>query len=117
MPKFQGDPNRPSLPEKDPGAYVRLRARMYLQSVANAKQAFESHEGYKALVRYEVFREEPLEQVSGICSELGLPFEDEILARIVKKHSFEELPQESKGEGKFYRKAKPGGWREDLTPR
>jgi hypothetical protein len=26
------------------------------------------------------------------------------------------VPEANKGPGKFYRKAKPGGWREDLTP-
>jgi hypothetical protein len=38
------------------------------------------------------------------------------LARSIEKHSWENIPQEEKGEGKFYRKATPGGWREDLTP-
>lgn len=38
------------------------------------------------------------------------------LARGVEKHAFENLPEEEKGQGKFYRKATPGGWREDLTP-
>jgi hypothetical protein len=113
----KGDPNRPALPEKDPDAYVRLRASMYLRSVTNAKQAYVDHKGYKTLLRYEDLREEPMKQVSRICSELGFPIEDEVIARIVKKHSFEELPQESKGEGKFHRKARPGDWTEDLTPR
>jgi hypothetical protein len=27
------------------------------------------------------------------------------------------IPEEKKGEGKFYRKASPGSWREDLTPK
>jgi hypothetical protein len=40
----------------------------------------------------------------------------EKLARAVEKHSWEYIPEEEKGEGKFYRKATPGGWREDLTP-
>ena len=35
---------------------------------------------------------------------------------MVEKHSWENIPEEEKGEGKFYRKATPGGWREDLTP-
>jgi hypothetical protein len=35
---------------------------------------------------------------------------------VVGKHSWENIPKEDKGEGKFYRKATPGGWREDLTP-
>jgi hypothetical protein len=34
----------------------------------------------------------------------------------VTKHSWENIPAEEKGEGKFYRKATPGGWSEDLTP-
>jgi hypothetical protein len=38
------------------------------------------------------------------------------LARVVHKHSWENIPEEKRGEGKFYRKATPGGWREDLTP-
>jgi hypothetical protein len=38
------------------------------------------------------------------------------LARAVEKHSWESIPDEEKGEGKFYRKATPGGWRGDLTP-
>jgi len=39
------------------------------------------------------------------------------LSRIVEKHSWENIPEDQKGEGKFYRKASPGGWREDLTPK
>jgi hypothetical protein len=34
----------------------------------------------------------------------------------VDKHAWENIPEEEKGQGKFYRKATPGGWREDLTP-
>ena len=51
-----------------------------------------------------------------IYSTLGVPVNEEELARIVEKHSWENIPEEKKGEGKFYRKGKPGGWREDLTP-
>jgi hypothetical protein len=38
------------------------------------------------------------------------------LARVAGEHSWENIPEEEKGDGKFYRKATPGGWREDLTP-
>jgi hypothetical protein len=37
------------------------------------------------------------------------------LTRAVEKHSWENVPEKEKGEGKFYRKASPGGWRKDLT--
>jgi hypothetical protein len=38
------------------------------------------------------------------------------LEQVVEKHSWENIPEDQKGQGKFYRKATPGGWREDLTP-
>jgi hypothetical protein len=51
-----------------------------------------------------------------IYSSLGIPVGDEELARVVEEHSWENIPEEEKGEGKSFRKATPGGWREDLTP-
>ena len=36
---------------------------------------------------------------------------------MVERHRFEAIPDEKRGPGKFYRKATPGGWQEDLTPR
>jgi hypothetical protein len=51
-----------------------------------------------------------------IYSELGIPVGEGELERAVREHSWESIPEDKKGEGKFYRKAKPGGWREDLTP-
>jgi hypothetical protein len=51
-----------------------------------------------------------------VYSVLEIPVEEEALARAVEKHSWENVPAKEKGEGKFYRKASPGGWRGDLTP-
>jgi hypothetical protein len=51
-----------------------------------------------------------------IYSSLEIAVDEEELARVVEKHSWEMIPEEEKGEGKFYRKATPEGWREDLTP-
>jgi hypothetical protein len=34
----------------------------------------------------------------------------------VEKNAWENIPEDLKGGGKFFRKASPGGWREDLTP-
>jgi hypothetical protein len=46
-----------------------------------------------------------------------MPVEEAELARSVEKNSWEKIPAEQKGEGKFHRKAKPGGWSENLTAR
>jgi hypothetical protein len=108
---------RYTLAEARPDAYVKLRADMYLQSVGKAREAYEAHAGYKTLVRYEDLRAETLSAMRRIYVELGIEVDEGELARAVQKHSWEEIPEEKKGEGKFHRKATPGGWKEDLTPR
>jgi hypothetical protein len=51
-----------------------------------------------------------------LCAELAISVDEDGLARTVEKHSWENVPVGEKGGGKFYRKATPGGWSEDLTP-
>ena len=96
--------------------FVGRRAKKYLQNVGEAKQAYEDHKGRKALVRYEELRADTLGTMRRIYSELGIPVGEAELRRAVVKHSWENIPEKEKGEGKFHRKARPGGWREDLTP-
>jgi hypothetical protein len=92
------------------------RARRYLQNVTESKKAYDAHEGRKVLVKYEELRADTLGTMRRIYSALEIPVDEGELLRAVRKHSWENIPEEEKGEGKFYRKAKPGGWREDLTP-
>ncbi|MBA3424747.1 MAG: sulfotransferase [Rubrobacteraceae bacterium] len=98
-----------------PNTLVANRARMYLQAVSNSRDAYEAHEGPKVLVRYEELRADTLQTMKRIYSELGILIEERKLARVVKKHAWESIPEDKKGPGKFARKATPGGWREDLT--
>lgn len=51
-----------------------------------------------------------------VYSALEIPVNGDELRRAVEKHDWEAIPEEEKGQGKFHRKASPGGWREDLTP-
>ena len=67
------------------------------------------------LVRYEELRADTLGTMKRMYSKLDVPVDEAELERAVEKHSWENIPEEEKGEGKFYRKATPGGWREDLT--
>jgi Sulfotransferase domain len=104
-------------PDSRPGAFLKRQANRYLRSVGNAKRAYDDHRGYKALVRYEDLRTETLETMKRLYRELDITVEEDDLARAVDKHAWENIPEEEKGPGKFNRKATPGGWREDLTPR
>jgi hypothetical protein len=103
-------------PSRPPNVVVEESTRGFLQSMGNAKQAYDAHEGRKVLVRYEDLREDTLGTMQRIYSALEIPVEQKDLWRAVEKHSWENIPEEQKGEGKFYRKASPGAWREDLTP-
>lgn len=101
----------------DENAVARRHARKYLQNVSRATEAYRAHEGFKALLRYENLRYDALGEMEHMYSNLGLSVDAARLARVVKEHAWENIPQEEKGRGKFNRKATPGSWREDLTPR
>jgi hypothetical protein len=104
------------LADENPVAFARGRAQNYLEGMGKAKEAYDAHQGYKVLVKYEDLRADTLGILKRIYSTLGMRVDEEELRRVVEKHSWENIPEEEKGEGKFYRKASPGGWREDLTP-
>ncbi len=105
-----------ALPDNDPDTFVRNRSRKYVHHAGSAKKAYDAHRGPKVLVKYEDLRADTLGTMKRMYSELGIEVDEGELARVVEKHSWENIPEDKKGEGKFYRKATPQGWREDLTP-
>jgi hypothetical protein len=111
------DPERASRADEDPTTYVKQQARRYRKQVGHAAEAYDAHEGKKVLVRYEELRADALGTMRRIHSELGMVVDEARLRRAVEEHSWENIPEREKGEGKFHRKASPGSWKEDLTPR
>ena len=107
---------REALADNQPDVWVRRRAQNYVRHAGKAKDAYEAHKGPKALVRYEELRDDTLGTMERLYSTLGIEIGGEDLVRAVEKHAWENIPEKEKGQGKFYRKATPGGWREDLTP-
>jgi len=101
---------------KPPDEVVEDQATMYLRYVGASKRAYDAHDGRKALVRYEDLLSDTLGTMRHIYSKLEIEVDEGELARTVQEHSWENIPEEEKGEGKFYRKGTPGAWREDLTP-
>jgi hypothetical protein len=115
--KDKGGWKRDSLPDENPDAFTRRWANVYMQHAGNAKLAYDAHRGPKVMVRYEDLRADTLGTMRRIYSRLGISVDERELARSVEKHSWENIPEKKKGGGKVYRKATPGGWQEDLTPR
>lgn len=101
--------------EDKPNAFVKNRADRYLRQIGNGKKAYDTHEGCKVLIRYEDLKSDALGTMRQLCSALDIPTDEARLVQVIEKHAWENVPEEEKGEGKFYRKATPGGWREDLT--
>jgi hypothetical protein len=111
-----GDPDTFVESDSDPEGFLKQKAEKCLRDLLKAKEAYEAHQGPKALVRYEELRADAVGSMRHLCSELGMEVEEEDLTRVVEARAWEALPEEKRGEGKFYRKAKPGSWREDLIP-
>src|SRR5918997_311861 len=114
--KDQSGWKREALPDKNPNAFVRNRSSTYMRHAGKAKEAFDSHKGRKVLVRYEDLRADTLEEMKRIYSALEIPVDERELARAVKKHAIENIPEDKKGPGTVRRRATSGGWKEDLTP-
>jgi hypothetical protein len=104
-----------AMADRKPDRFVRARANSYLHQIESIKDAYNAHKGRKVLVRYEDLRADTLGTMKRIYSALEIPVNEETLAWAVERHSWESIPNKEKGEGKFYRKGTPGGWREDLT--
>jgi hypothetical protein len=107
---------REALADNQPDVWVRRRAQNYVRHAGKARDAYEAHKGPKVLIRYEELRDDTLGTMERLYSTLGIEVGGGDLARAVEKHAWENIPEKEKGQGKFYRKATPGGWREDLTP-
>ena len=99
----------------DPARHVEGLATHYAKNVGKAAEAYTAHQGPKVLVKYEELRADTLGEMKRIHSVLGMEVDEKKLSRAVEEHSWENIPEEEKGEGKFRRKAQPGGWREDLS--
>ncbi len=97
-------------------AHTKRLARDYLRVISKVQEAYDAHPGKKTLVRYEDLRYDTVEVMKAMYDELGVEVDEAQLGAAVIKHSWTRIPESEKGKNKFFRKAQPEGWREDLTP-
>ncbi len=98
-------------------AFTRRLAHQYLKSVSLVKRAYDAHPGKKTLVRYEDLRRDTFGTMKSMYEALGVQVDEAQLKAAIEKHSWENIPEQDKGSGKFFRKGQAGGWKEDLTPK
>ena len=91
-------------------------AKDYLRVVSKVQEAYEAHPGRKAFVRYEDLRQDTFNVMKAMYDALEVEADAAQLEAAVEKHSWDQIPESEKGKDKFFRKAQPGGWTEDLSP-
>lgn len=96
--------------------HTRFLSERYLKVVSQVQKAYAAHAGRKSLVRYEDLRRDTFGAMEAMYDALGITVDEAELRTAVEKHAWENIPAQSKGAGKFYRRGTPGGWREDLSP-
>jgi hypothetical protein len=98
-------------------AFVRGQAHRWVARTEAAQRAFEHHAPeLRMLVRYEDLRADPATGLRAMVDWLGLAVEDRDVIRRAERLSFDAIPTEKTGKGKFARAAAPGLWRENLPP-
>jgi hypothetical protein len=97
-------------------AFTKELAEDYFNVVSQVQRAYETHPGEKVLVRYEDLRADTVGTLKRMYDGLKITVDANALKATVAKHAWEQVPEDKKGQGKFYRRAKPGSWEEDLSP-
>jgi Sulfotransferase family len=95
---------------------TRRLAKDYMRIVSKVQEAYDAHSGKKALVRYEDLRYDTIDTMKAMYAALEVEADEAQLEVAVMKHSWERIPDSKKGTRKFFRKAQPGGWKDDLSP-
>lgn len=105
-----GDPTRDRL------TLIRHQAHTWLFRTETVQRAYERHRSEdRLLLRYEDLLADTVGSLRAVSRWLSLAAGERELQQLVARHSFEALPPDSKGSGKFTRAASPGLWRENMT--
>lgn len=97
-------------------SYIKEKAEEWTKLIEILLRAYKNHKSeLKLLLNYEKLIENTLDELRKIYRFVGIKIDDNELKKIVEKFSYENLPNEIKGEGKFIRTAKPGQWKQNFN--
>lgn len=98
----------------DRSRFIRQRAHMWLWRTEVVERALAAHPAELGeTVRYEELLADPEPILARLASWLGL--DHATLREAAAATSFEAVPADRRGPGRFIRAAEPGGWRERLS--
>jgi hypothetical protein len=97
--------------------YVRDRSYAWLARTLAAERAFEAHpEDLRTRIRYEDLLQDPASILRSLSDWLDLDLTPDRIREAVTETDFDALDPSMRGPGRFARAARPGMWRESLSP-
>lgn len=113
--KFHNPRGSFSRPETDEERKFRIAhfAKMWNLMIETTQRAFDKHDpNLRLQVKYEDLRKNPVNEIKKIYDFLGYQLPESKIKEIADVTSFENVPDELKGDDKNIRKAKPGNFRD-----
>jgi len=104
------------LPNKQRSSFIKHRAKLWVLQTETLLRAFENtNSDLRILVKYENLRNDTEKELEQIYKFLDIDISKEEIKKLVEKFSFKNIPSSEKGEGKFFRSASPGKWKENFS--
>jgi Sulfotransferase family len=95
---------------------VRRHANVWVGDMQTIQRAYDAHPaGLRRRIRYEELREDTAATLGPLVEWMGLRRRPEWLQDAIESNSFERVPRGAQGPTRFFRSARPGAWRENLT--
>ena len=114
--RFESKVHRKPLSPENRLNFIKNRAYFWVKVMENLIMAYENHpDELKISVSYENLRKNTFQEILRIYQFLQIKIESSKLEEIINKSSFENVPSENKGKGKFIRSASPGKWKDNFS--
>ena len=96
--------------------WVREQCRVWVGDMDTIQRAYARHpEALRRTIGYERLRQNPSGELGALAEWLGLARDSEWVEGAVEASSFDRVPEREKGPLRFFRSARPGTWRTNLT--
>ena len=104
------------ITEKNRLRYIKKYSKNWVHLVQTLKETFKKHpKELRYQLRYEELLKNTLNELKKLYQFLSIDAKEEDLKEIINRYSFEKIPKNQKGKGKFRRFATPGMWRENFN--
>jgi len=95
---------------------LKAHSKAWSNSMKNTHYAYQNHHhNLRLMLKYEDLLKNTFEELKKIYDFLKIDITEKELKKILSNYDFEKIPASQKGTGKFYRLAKPGGWKDSFN--